>query len=70
MTAVELQHAIESLPATEQDRLAAFLTGLRMKREGRLAEISRRLNDTDSRNWVPWSAAKAELSQLPDGAGP
>lgn len=56
-----LQHELELLPEDQQDQVAAFLTALRMKREGLLGEMQRRLDDTDSANWVSWDDAKSEL---------
>jgi hypothetical protein len=56
-----LQHELELLPEDQQDRLAAFLTALRMKREGLVEEIQRRLDDEDPSNWVSWGEVKAEF---------
>lgn len=53
-----LQHELETLPPEQQDRLSAFLTSLRMKRDGILAEVSRRIDDSDAGNWVPWDQVK------------
>jgi hypothetical protein len=55
-----LQHELESLPPEEQDKLSAFLITLRMKRDGMLAEISRRIDDTNPENWVSWERVKDE----------
>ena len=56
-----LQHELESLPPEQQDRLSAFLTSLRMRREGIFSEVSRRLDDKDPKSWTSWDAVKAEL---------
>lgn len=61
MDVAAIQHELEHLPAEQQDRLAAFLTVLRMKREGLMTELQRRLDDKDSSNWVSWDDAKSEL---------
>ena len=53
-----LQQEVQALPAEDQDKLAAFLLSLRMKRDGLLEEISRRLDDKDPAHWVEWNAAK------------
>jgi hypothetical protein len=53
-----LQQEMLALPAEDQDKLAAFLLSLRMKRDGLLDEISRRLDDQDPARWVEWNAAK------------
>ena len=60
MDVAAIQHELELLPADQQDRLAAFLTVLRMKREGLIAELQRRLDDDDSEKWIPWESAKSE----------
>jgi len=58
MSIATLQQEVQALPAEDQDRLAAFLLSLRMKRDGLLQEISRRLDDKDPSHWVEWNAAK------------
>lgn len=60
MDVAAIQHELELLPADQQDRLSAFLTALRMKREGLIAELQRRLDDDDSEKWISWEAAKSE----------
>jgi len=61
MDIAALQHELETLPVEQQDRLAAFLTALRPKREGRMQEISRRLDEKDPSKWVEWNEAKTRL---------
>jgi len=56
---VALQQEVQALPAEDQDKLAAFLLSLRMKRDGLLDEISRRLDDKDPSRWVEWNATKS-----------
>jgi hypothetical protein len=56
-----LQHELELLPPEQQDRLSAFLTSLRMRRDGIISEVSRRLDDKDQQNWTSWDAVKADL---------
>jgi len=58
-----LQQEVQALPAEDQDKLAAFLLSLRMKRDGLLDEISRRLDDKDPSHWVEWSSVKNPGSQ-------
>jgi hypothetical protein len=61
MDVAAIQHELEHLPADQQDRLAAFLTVLRMKREGMMAELQRRLDESDPRKWISWDDARSEL---------
>lgn len=61
MDIAALQHELETLPGDQQDRLAAFLTTLRLKRDGRMREISRRLDEKDPSKWVEWDEAKTRL---------
>lgn len=61
MDIVALQHELESLPVDQQDRVAAFLTALRLRREGRMEEISRKLDDKDPARWIDWDEAKHRL---------
>jgi hypothetical protein len=61
MDVATIQHELEHLPADQQDRLAAFLTALRMKRDGLMAEMQRRLNESDPQKWISWDDAKSEL---------
>lgn len=60
MDVAAIQHELELLPADQQDRLAAFLTLLRMKREGMVSEIQRRLDEKDPGKWIAWDDAKSE----------
>lgn len=61
MDVSELQHEIELLPGDQQDRLAAFLLALRMRREGVLSGIQQRLDDKRPEKWSSWEQAKIEL---------
>ena len=61
MDVAAIQHELELLPADQQDRLAAFLTLIRMKREGMMSEIQRRLDEKDPNKWISWDDAKSEL---------
>lgn len=56
-----LRSELKRLPAAEQDCLSAFLTVLRMRREGLMTELQDRLSDDDPANWVSWADAKKEL---------
>jgi hypothetical protein len=61
MDVITLQNEIQQLPGHLQDRLAAFLTALRMNRDGGDREIQRRLDDPSPENWKAWKDVKAEL---------
>ncbi|MEO5913827.1 MAG: hypothetical protein ABIS50_06315 [Luteolibacter sp.] len=68
MDVLMLQDEIQRLPGHLQDRLAAFLTALRMRRDGVDLEIQRRLDDPAPENWKSWEQVKAELGlNDPDG---
>jgi hypothetical protein len=43
----------------DQDRLAAYLTILRLKRSDHAQELSRRLDDRNPANWVSLAEVKA-----------
>jgi hypothetical protein len=62
MDVITLQNEIQQLPGHLQDRLAAFLTALRMHRDGLDLEIQRRLDDTNPENWKSWAQVKTKLS--------
>jgi hypothetical protein len=48
-----VEKEVASWAPEEQDRLAAFLTVLRLKRTlGHAQEMTRRLDDRDAANWV------------------
>ena len=66
MDIVALQQELEALPGDQQDRVAAFLTSLRLKRDGTMDEIRRRLDDKDPAQWIEWGEAKRRLG-LDDG---
>ena len=61
MDVAVLENEIERLPEAQQDRLAAFLLALRMRREGTSDSIQQRLNDTRPENWIPWNKVKSDL---------
>ena len=61
MDVVAIQNELESLPSDQQDRISAFVTALRMKRQGLMAEITRRLDDDDTGKWVSWDEVKTDL---------
>jgi hypothetical protein len=62
MNVTLLQQEIQQLPDHLQDRLAAFLTALRMHRSGQDQEIFSRLDDTRTDKWMPWQQVKEEMS--------
>lgn len=61
MDVATLERELQQLPGHLQDRIAAFLTVLRLKRDGADELIHNRLNDADSGNWKSWKEAKREL---------
>lgn len=63
MDVTAIQHELELLPSDQQDRLAAFLTLLRMKRDGLMEEIQQRLDEGDSSKWIAWEDAKSALNE-------
>lgn len=68
MDVITLQKEIQLLPCHLQDRLAAFLTALRMHRDGEDQEIQRRLDDPNPENWQSWEQVKTDLSIEDSGA--
>lgn len=58
-----LRREIERLPADGLDEISAFLVSLRMKRDGRLDELRKRLDDSSEGSWIPWKEVKASLAQ-------
>jgi hypothetical protein len=68
MDVITLQKEIQLLPRHLQDRLAAFLTALRMHRDGEDQEIQRRLDDPNPENWQSWEQVKTDLSIEDPGA--
>lgn len=59
-----VQREIESLAPEDQDRLAAFLTVLRLKRDpAHVAELSRRLDDRSPEHWLRLDALKQRLGE-------
>lgn len=61
MDVATLQNEIQQLPGHLQDRIAAYLTSLRLKREGVDLEIQRRLDDSDPGQWKSWKQVKADI---------
>jgi hypothetical protein len=61
MDVITLQNEIKLLPSHLQDRLAAFLTALRMHRDGVDQEIQHRLDDPNPENWKSWNQVKEDL---------
>ena len=64
MSYSEVQKAIEQWPSDEQDRLAAFLTVLRLRRDpAYLGEIDLRLRDLEPANWMVLNEVKDRLKE-------
>lgn len=61
MEMAALEEEVKTLSPDKQDRLAALLTVLRLKRGGGMKEIERRLNDESPDSWVNWEEAKRQL---------
>jgi hypothetical protein len=57
-----IQKEIQKLPEHLQDRLAAFLTVLRMRRSGQEQEILGRLDDQQPDKWLSWKQVKADTA--------
>ena len=58
-----IQKEIEKWDAERQDRLAAYLSVLRLKRDSKHArELARRLDDKTSRNWLTLEQLKRKLA--------
>lgn len=63
MSIATLQQEVQALPVEDQAKLAAFLLSLRMKRDGLLEEISRRLDDSNPSGWVEWNVLKGSADK-------
>ncbi|MFC7337627.1 hypothetical protein ACFQY0_10600 [Haloferula chungangensis] len=60
MNAATIEKELIALSPEQQDRISAFLVFLRLKRDGLLEEVSSRLNDGNSENWVLWEELESE----------
>ncbi len=59
-----VQKEVEAWTPEEQDRLAAYLTVLRIKRSSEHAEeLSRRLNDREPEHWLTLQELKEKLQR-------
>ena len=64
MTLATVQKEIEQWDPDEQDRLAACLSVLRLKRDPKHAnELARRLDDKTPRNWLTLDQLKRKLAE-------
>ena len=64
MTFTTIQKEIETWNTDDQDRLAAYLTVLRLKRDSNHAdELKRRLEDKDPQNWLSLDEVKKSLNR-------
>ena len=61
MDIADLQAQLRKLPAEQQDQLAAFLSALRLQRDGLVEEMQAMLDDKSPENWVSWEDAKRDL---------
>jgi len=62
MTLATIQKEIEKWDSEQQDRLAACLTVLRLKRDPRHAkELAHRLDDKAPKNWLTLDQLKRKL---------
>lgn len=64
-----LEHELELLPPEQLDRVSAFLTSLRMRRDGTMKEITRLLDDKAEENWISWDSVKSSLFEDSDTEG-
>ena len=63
MSMAELMRAVASLPAAQQNELAAFLLHLRLQHDPVWrTEMTRRIDDRDSANWTALEDWKKELA--------
>ena len=67
MSMAELMRVVASLPAEQQNELAAFLLRLRQDPEWR-AEMARRIDDKDPAHWTSLADWKKQLAAL-EGQG-
>lgn len=64
MTLTTIQKEIEQWDPEQQDRLAAYLSVLRLKRDPAHAkELVRRLDDKTPRNWLTVDQLKRKLAK-------
>ena len=63
MSMAEFMRAVASLPAAQQNELAAFLLHLRLQHDPAWrAEMTRRIDDKDSANWTSLEDWKKEFA--------
>jgi len=63
MSMAELMRTVASLPAAQQNELAAFLLHLRLQHDPAWrAEMARRVDDQDPANWTTLEDWKKELA--------
>lgn len=60
MDVAALQNELQALPPEQQDRMSAFLTALRLQRDGGMTEIRGRLDDKSPESWLSWDDVKDE----------
>lgn len=64
MSFVTVQKEVECWDDEDQDRLAAYLATLRLRRtEAHAAELRRRLDDRDPGNWLSLEEVKSRLEK-------
>ncbi len=62
MSFSSIQKQINELPAEDQDKLAAYLTVLRLNRNAsHVRNLSKKLNDTKQENWLDLQNLKSKL---------
>ena len=63
MSMAELMRAVASLPAEQQNELAAFLVHLRLRHDPAWrAEMTRRVDDNEPTHWTTLEDWKTELA--------
>jgi hypothetical protein len=62
MSMAELMRVVASLPPEQQNELAAYLMHLRLQHDaGWRAEMTRRIDDKEHKNWVSLQELKEEF---------
>jgi hypothetical protein len=64
MSMAELMRVLASLPVGQQNELAAFLLHLRLQQDPAWrAEMTRKIDDKESSNWISLDDLKKDLAQ-------
>jgi hypothetical protein len=64
MTFATIEKEVQKLDPDKQDRLAAVLSILRMRRDpGHAKELAKRLSDKNAANWMPLNELRQKLAK-------